>query len=264
MRALKISKFRDQCSHSGSRLHDSLKVAKNNNVEIQCGCVLLLIWKMMLLDFFGSKFCKKCEHSLACFQFFIWSTLYGHLWDQKKGSVLKRCPSFRESYKRRRAKQGPALAVQFMVQQDVRQGILYFKIQHESYSTPGLTTMLNFNIIIQMQKEVVLWMRGHICPQTKFQILSINIVSRFCISVFSPSLTVFVVTQSSVTVSIKARLLIRILPYQSLQKVGYFSITVKMLTCNEVLIPVGLIFSYSHIEYVVSRLRQHTEIFGIQ
>ena len=70
-----ISKFRDECSHSGSRLHNSLKVAKNNNVEIQCGCVLLLIWKMMLLDFFGSKFCKKCERSLACFQFFIWSTL---------------------------------------------------------------------------------------------------------------------------------------------------------------------------------------------
>ena len=56
-----ISKLREWCSHSGSRLHayDSLQVAKNNNVEIQCGRVLLLIWKMTLLDFFGSKFCKK-------------------------------------------------------------------------------------------------------------------------------------------------------------------------------------------------------------
>ena len=50
--------------HSGSRLHDSLKVAKNNNVEIQCGRVLLFIWKMTLLDFFVSKFCKKCECGL--------------------------------------------------------------------------------------------------------------------------------------------------------------------------------------------------------
>ena len=46
-----ISKFRDWCSHLGSRLHDSQKVAKNNYVEIQCGCVLLLIGKMTLLDF---------------------------------------------------------------------------------------------------------------------------------------------------------------------------------------------------------------------
>ena len=46
--------------------------------------------------------------------------------------------------------------------------------------------------------------------------------------------------------------------------VGYFNITAKMLTCKEVLIPVGLMFSYSHIEYVVSHLRQHTETFGIQ
>ena len=30
------------------------------------------------------------------------------------------------------------------------------------------------------------------------------------------------------------------------------------------LIPVGLMFSYSHIEYVVARLREHTETFGIQ
>ena len=34
-----------------SRLHDALKVAKNINVEIQCGCLLLLIWKMTLLHF---------------------------------------------------------------------------------------------------------------------------------------------------------------------------------------------------------------------
>ena len=54
-----ISKLRDWCSHSGSRLHDSLQVAKNNDVEIQCGRDLLLIWKMMLLDFFGSEFSKK-------------------------------------------------------------------------------------------------------------------------------------------------------------------------------------------------------------
>ena len=45
---------------------------------------------------------------------------------------------------------------------------------------------------------------------------------------------------------------------------GYFNITVKMLTCKEMLIPVGLMFSYSHIEYVVARLREHTETFGIQ
>ena len=51
--------------------------AADCNEEIQCGCVLLLIWKMMLLDFFGSKFCKKCEHSLACFQFFY---LANSLW----------------------------------------------------------------------------------------------------------------------------------------------------------------------------------------
>ena len=30
------------------------------------------------------------------------------------------------------------------------------------------------------------------------------------------------------------------------------------------LIPVGLMFSYSHFEYVVARLTQHTETFGIQ
>ena len=31
-------------------------------MELQCGCVLLLIWKMTtLLDFFGSKFCEECE-----------------------------------------------------------------------------------------------------------------------------------------------------------------------------------------------------------
>ena len=30
------------------------------------------------------------------------------------------------------------------------------------------------------------------------------------------------------------------------------------------MIPVGLMFSYSHIEYVVACLRQHTEPFGIQ
>ena len=58
MRALKLAN-RDQCGHSGSRLHDSLKVSKNNNVGIQCGCVLLWIWKMRLLDFFGSNFYKK-------------------------------------------------------------------------------------------------------------------------------------------------------------------------------------------------------------
>ena len=44
--------------------------------------------------------------------------------------------------------------------------------------------------------------------------------------------------------------------------VGYFNITVKMLTCKEVLIPVGLMFSYSHIEYAVAHLRQHTETFA--
>ena len=78
MRALQIASLGlVQSFISVSRLHDSLKVAKNNNVEIQCGCVLLLIWKMTLLDFFGSKFCKKCECGLA--------------------SVLKRCRSFRES-----------------------------------------------------------------------------------------------------------------------------------------------------------------------
>ena len=53
--------------------------------------------------------------------------------------------------------------------------------------------------------------------------------------------------------------------YQSLQKVGYFNITVKMLTYKEMLIPVGLMFSYTaHIEYIVARLREHTETFGIQ
>ena len=51
-------------------MHDSLKVAKNNNVEIQCGCVLLLIWNMPLLDFFGSKFCKKCESSFSLLSIF--------------------------------------------------------------------------------------------------------------------------------------------------------------------------------------------------
>ena len=64
-----ISKLRDWCSHSGSRLHDSLQVAKNNNVEIQCGRVLLLIWKMTLLDFLDQNSARKCEYSLACFQF---------------------------------------------------------------------------------------------------------------------------------------------------------------------------------------------------
>ena len=60
MRALKLANLEiGGVMHSGSRLRDSLQVAKNNNVEIQCGCVLLLIWKMTLLDFFGSKFCKK-------------------------------------------------------------------------------------------------------------------------------------------------------------------------------------------------------------
>ena len=34
---------------------------------------------------------------------------------QKKGSVLKRCLSFRESYKVSKAKQVPALGVQFMM-----------------------------------------------------------------------------------------------------------------------------------------------------
>ena len=73
---------------SVSGLHDSLKVAKNNNVEIQCGCVLLLIWKMTLLDFFGSKFCKKCECGLA-------STLKdGHLWDSEKSVCLKEMSVF--------------------------------------------------------------------------------------------------------------------------------------------------------------------------
>ena len=51
----------------GSRLHDFLKVPRSNNVGIQCGCVFLLIWKIMLLDFFGSKFCKNYERTLACF-----------------------------------------------------------------------------------------------------------------------------------------------------------------------------------------------------
>ena len=61
MRALKLANLEiaGAVMHSGSRLHDSLQVAKNNNVKIQCGRVLLLIWKMMLLDFFGSEFCKK-------------------------------------------------------------------------------------------------------------------------------------------------------------------------------------------------------------
>ena len=45
---------------------------------------------------------------------------------------------------------------------------------------------------------------------------------------------------------------------------GYFNITVKMLTCKEMLIPVGLMFSYSHIEYGLAHLREHTETFGIQ
>ena len=54
-----ISNLSDWCSHSGSRLHDSLQVAKNNNVEIQCGRVLLLIWKMTLLDFFWIKILQE-------------------------------------------------------------------------------------------------------------------------------------------------------------------------------------------------------------
>ena len=54
MRALKLANLGIGAviqAHSGSRLHDSPQVAKNNNVEIQCGRVLLLIWKMTLLDF---------------------------------------------------------------------------------------------------------------------------------------------------------------------------------------------------------------------
>ena len=55
-------------------------------IDIQCGSfVLLLTWKMTLLDFFGTKFCKKCERGLACFQFFIWSTKMDTSWIRKKG-----------------------------------------------------------------------------------------------------------------------------------------------------------------------------------
>ena len=45
---------------------------------------------------------------------------------------------------------------------------------------------------------------------------------------------------------------------------GYFNFTVKMLACKEMMIPVGLMFSYSHTEYVVACLRQHTETCGMQ
>ena len=46
---------------------------------------------------FWMKILQEICAVLACFQFFIWSTLQdGHLWDQKKGSVRKRCPSFIE------------------------------------------------------------------------------------------------------------------------------------------------------------------------
>ena len=59
MRALKLANLEiGAVMHSGSRLHDSLQVAKNNNVEIQCGRVLLLIW-MTLLDFFWIKILQE-------------------------------------------------------------------------------------------------------------------------------------------------------------------------------------------------------------
>ena len=148
-----------------------------------------------------------------------------------------------------------------MVQQDVRQGILYFKIQHESYSAPGLTIMLNFNIY-KCGKRPLCGCEGTYVPRLNFKMLSINSFTflHFCIQPIVNCVCCHLVFCHC----FKARLLIRILPYQSLQKVGYFNTTVKMLTCKEVLIPVGLIFSYSRIEYVVARLRQHTETFGIQ
>ena len=60
MRALKLANSGiGAVIQAASRLHDSLQEAKNNNLEIESGRVLLLIWKMTLLDVFGSKFCKK-------------------------------------------------------------------------------------------------------------------------------------------------------------------------------------------------------------
>ena len=77
-----------------------------------CKWLRIIMWKFNVDVFcfwFGRWRCKtyldqnsarKCEYGLACFHFLVWSTLWdGHFWDQKKESVLKRCPSLGESYK---------------------------------------------------------------------------------------------------------------------------------------------------------------------
>ena len=72
-----------------------------------------MIWKMTLLGFIGSKFCKKCECSLACFQFF-----FGQLSKIDTSEIRKKGLSERDVCllnKGSKAKQGPALGVQFMV-----------------------------------------------------------------------------------------------------------------------------------------------------
>ena len=58
MRALKLTNLGNGAVIQAA---DCMTLCKwlNNNVESQCGRVLLLIWKMTLFDFFGSKFCKK-------------------------------------------------------------------------------------------------------------------------------------------------------------------------------------------------------------
>ena len=56
--------------------------------------------------------------------------------------------------------QGPALGVQFtpcIYSEMSVNGILYFEIQHESYSSPGLAIMLNFNTYKCKLKEAFLW-----------------------------------------------------------------------------------------------------------
>ena len=58
-------------------------------------------------------------------------------------------------------------------------------------STPGLTIMLNFNIY-KCRKRPFCGREGTYVPRLNFKYF--QIVSGFCISVFSPSLTVFVVT----------------------------------------------------------------------
>ena len=113
-------------------------------------------------------------------------------------------------------------------------------------STPGLTIMLNFNIY-KCRKRPFCGCEGTYVPRLNFKYFKIVLrFLHFCIQPIVNGVFCHLVFCHC----FKARSLIRILPYQSLQKVGYFNITVKMLTCKEVLMPVGLMFSYSHIEYV--------------